>query len=127
MPAMTARGRSSQATGRRRVPIDYFAAGAWPHAAPVDDAPETVLYVAELARFLRVAATNDGLTLPKGLAVIASKTGVPAGSLRHVVDGDRWPSIELVAKVELAYRTDIVGYSAILRRRDQLANRSDAT
>jgi hypothetical protein len=114
--------RTVGVTHTRTAPVDYFAPGAWPDAPPVHDAPETVLYVAELSRFLRATATKDGLTLANGLAVIASKTGVPAGTLRHIIDGDRWPSIEVAAKVELAYRQDIVGYSALLRRRDQLAH-----
>lgn len=111
----------SPSSGERLAPRGYFADGAWPDDEPMQGAPDAVLYAAQLASFLRKQATADHLTLPKGLAAIAKKTGVPAGTLRHVADGDRWPGIEIVARVELAYMTDIVGFSALLVRRARQA------
>jgi len=78
-----------------------------------------VLYVAELAAFLRAEADKAGGSLGEGLKTVSARSGVPAGTLRHVADGNRWPGIEILAMVELAYKRDIIGgYSAVLRRRD---------
>ncbi len=110
---------SSTEPARRRAPSGHFAKGAWPSGAPEPGAPEAVLYVAELAAFLRAEADKAGGSLGEGLKTVSARSGVPAGTLRHVADGNRWPGIEILAMVELAYKRDIIGgYSAVLRRRD---------
>lgn len=112
--------------GGRARPSDYFADGAWPSGPALPGSPRTVLYVAELAAFLRAEAVKAGASLTDGLPRVAGRVGVPVGTLRHIADGDRWPGIEVVALVELAYRQDISGYSAVLRRLDRQATADHA-
>lgn len=101
------------------APILYFSPGAWPDGPPRPGTPRAVLYAAEFASFVRARALERGDNLTAGLRHIQEQKDLSSGTLRHVVDGRRWPGLQLIAQVEEAFKADATGYSVVLRRIDR--------
>ncbi|WP_282944549.1 hypothetical protein [Cellulomonas endometrii] len=89
-------------------PRDYFAHGDWPDGERLPGSPIGARYAADAAIRIRAWATEHG-TLSNGIGLLAVKTGVPRGTLRHVVAGDRWPGLNTIATIEWTLGYPITG------------------
>lgn len=80
------------------VPREYVAAGDWPHAALVADAPVSAHYGQALARNLEraLASTNTSLRM------LAEATGVTHSTLSRVLNGKVLPDLGTLARLEKA-------------------------
>lgn len=86
-----------------KVPRDYVADDAWPHAALVPDAPASALYGQALARNLEHALDVSGHSLRS----LAEATGVTHSTISRVLNGKVLPDLGTIARLEDVFRFQI--------------------
>lgn len=101
---------------RHEPPISHFEAGTWPDGLPKPGSSETALYAAVLASFVLAEARKRSSTLNGGLHALALETGIAKGTLRGVVEGNRWPRLDVMARLETALGTQATGRYLVLER-----------
>lgn len=99
-----------------RPPISDFAPGTWPDGLPRPGSSETALYAAVLASFVLTEARKRSATLNGGLEALAQETGIAKGTLRGVIEGNRWPRLDVMARLETALGTQATGRYLVLER-----------
>jgi transcriptional regulator with XRE-family HTH domain len=81
------------------APVTYVARGSWP--AAVLDGPRVAIYAQLFAA--RLAQQIEGRTL-RDIAQIA---GISHSTLHAVLNGDRWPDMVTIAKLEDALNAEL--------------------
>lgn len=112
---MNQRATGSDAAGHR-VPKEHFASGTWPDGAPEWGAPLAVVHAAVLASELLLEVPAEHGSMNARLALLSEKTGVPKGTLRGLVEGTRWPRLDVVATLECALERPLTGWYLVLQR-----------
>lgn len=85
-------------------PVDYFHNDQWPDGTPPPGTPIEALYGALMARAVATELTllkhREGIAEAPALRLLSATTGVPAGTLHHILIGDRWVRISTLARLE---------------------------
>jgi len=55
-------------------------------------------------------------SLAEGVRLLSSRLGIPASTLRAVIDGMHWPNLAMVARVELVARGSVVSHGIVVDR-----------
>ena len=104
-------------------PIDHFSDAAdWPHVTPTESTVEAY-YAAVLAQTIERAAQQraDG-SLTKGMQALARDCGIPFTTLRYIETGERWPTLQVLARLEWFLQDWATGYGLVnsdLRRHER--------
>ncbi len=76
----------------RRLPRDVYPSLEWPHIAP--DAPPELVVVAGAARVLATEVKT------RSLRSLASASGVSPSTISRIVNGQTWPNVREIARLE---------------------------
>lgn len=83
-------------------PRDFLIGGAWPDGELAASAAAEVLHVRAISRRLRSLARALG-----GVSALAQLAKADEVTLAAVMDGDAWPSVDLLARIEAATQTSV--------------------
>ena len=79
-------------------PRDYLSGGGWPDGPLVADAPWEAVLAQRVSQRLRGVCADEGLNI----AEAADKSTVSPTAARDVLEGDTWPDLPTVARIEQA-------------------------
>lgn len=109
-------------SAKKRTPASYYEPGQWPRGTADPDAPLHVLHAAQIAICVDAWALEYGRgDRSAGLKLLSQATGIPRSTMVHLADGDRWPGIDTVGRLEWAMETAVTGITVIGNRVSQEA------